>query len=78
MAAAGIAVDWAYQPAMHLQPVFQGLFGFSEGLLPRTEALLSRHLCLPCHPRISDDDAMRVADALITVIAGYGLGKAGE
>lgn len=78
MAAAGIAVDWAYQPALHLQPVFRALYGTSEGLLPRTEELLSRHLCLPCHPRMSDDDAIRVAEAIRTAIEGsarHGLGR---
>lgn len=69
MEAAGIAVDWAYQPAVHLQPVFRALYGYSEGLLPRTEELLSRHLCLPCHPRMSDDDALCVVDALRTAVA---------
>lgn len=60
MAAAGIAVDWAYQPALHMQPVFRRLYGSGEGQLPRTEDILSRHLCLPCHPRMSDDDALHV------------------
>lgn len=69
MGAAGITVDWAYQPAMHLQPVFRTLFGYSDGLLPRTEDLLSRHLCLPCHPRISDEDALRVAATLRTAVS---------
>lgn len=64
MATAGIAVDWAYQPPLHLQPVFRDLFGITEGLLPRTEDLLSRHLCLPCHPGMSDEDAIRVASEL--------------
>lgn len=60
----GIAVDWAYQPALHLQPVFRELYGTSEGMLPRTEALLSRHLCLPCHPRITNNDVIYVAKTL--------------
>jgi perosamine synthetase len=64
MAAFGIAVDWAYQPALHLQPVFRDLYGTTEGLLPRTEDLLSRHLCLPCHPRMTDEDAIQVAKVL--------------
>jgi perosamine synthetase len=78
MAAAGIAVDWAYQPAMHLQPVFRTLYGYSEGLLPRTEDLLSRHLCLPCHPRISDEDALRVAAALRAAVADSASREAGK
>ena len=64
MATAGIAVDWAYQPPLHLQPVFRDLFGITEGLLPRTEDLLSRHLCLPCHPGMSEEDAIGVAREL--------------
>ncbi len=68
MASAGIAVEWAYQPALHLQPVFRDLYGTTEGMLPRTEELLSRHLCLPCHPRVSDDDAVRVASELRSAI----------
>lgn len=64
MAVAGIAVDFAYQPALHLQPVFRDLYHTGEGLLPKTEYILSRHLCLPCHPRMTDDDAFYVANAL--------------
>jgi dTDP-4-amino-4,6-dideoxygalactose transaminase len=60
MATAGIAVDTAYQPPLHLQPVFREIYGTAEGLLPRTEHLLRRHLCLPCHPRISDENAVKV------------------
>lgn len=68
MAKNGVAVDWAYQPALHLQPVFRQLGGYREGQLPRTEDLLSRHLCLPCHPRIDDDDAYYVAEKLIEAV----------
>ena len=64
MAAAGVAVDASYQPALHLQPAFRQLIGTCEGLLPRTEALLSRHLCLPCHPRMTEDDVAYVASTL--------------
>jgi dTDP-4-amino-4,6-dideoxygalactose transaminase len=68
MAKAGIAVDSAYQPALHLQPVFRELYGFTEGMLPVTEAILARHLCLPCHPRMSDEDAIYVAAELVKAI----------
>ncbi len=69
MAAGGITVDWSSQPALHLQPVFRELYGTSEGMLPHTEDLLSRHLCLPCHPRMSDVDAVRVAQELRTIVS---------
>ncbi len=61
MAGAGVVVDWTYQPALHLQPVFRNLYGTTEGMLPTTEDVLSRHLCLPCHPRMTDEDAIYVA-----------------
>lgn len=69
---AGIAVDWAYQPALHLQPVFRNLYGTAAGMLPTTEDILSRHLCLPCHPRMTDEDAIYVAKTLKEVINSLG------
>ena len=68
MSNAGVDVDWAYQPALHLQPVFRALYGTTEGMLPTTEDILSRHLCLPCHPRMTDQDAIYVATTLKQVI----------
>jgi dTDP-4-amino-4,6-dideoxygalactose transaminase len=69
MSDVGIAVDWAYAPAVHLQPVFQRLYGTSEGLLPITEEVMTRHLCLPCHPRISDKEAIFVAKELRRIVS---------
>lgn len=61
---AGVSVDWAYQPALHLQPVFRDLYGTTVGQLPRTEDLLARHICLPCHPQMSEEDAIYAAKSL--------------
>lgn len=74
MVAAGVAVDWAYQPALHLQPVFRDLYGTTEGMLPRTEDILSRHLCLPCHPRMTEKDAIYVARTLIDAVSDMSRG----
>jgi perosamine synthetase len=74
MVAAGVAVDSAYQPALHLQPVFRDLYGTEEGMLPRTEDILSRHLCLPCHPRMTEKDAIYVARTLIDAVSGTSRG----
>ena len=65
---AGIAVDRTYHPALHLQPIFKDLYGLSEGLLPITEDIMNRHLCLPCHPRISDDEVIYISDIIKTVL----------
>jgi perosamine synthetase len=61
---AGVFIDHAYNPPLHLQPVFRALYNISEGHLPITEDLLSRHIFLPCHPRISDDEAHYVVHTL--------------
>jgi perosamine synthetase len=68
MKEAGISVDTTYQPAIHLQPVFRKLYGTAPGLLPTTEQVLSRHLCLPCHPRMTRADAVFVSKTLLEIV----------
>jgi perosamine synthetase len=70
LADVGVSVDWAYHPALHLQPVFMELYGYREGSLPKSEDILSRHLCLPCHPRLTDDDVCYVSEQLRKAIDG--------
>lgn len=60
----GISVDWAYNPPLHLQPVFVDLYQTFEGQLPITESSLASHICLPCHPRMEEKDALYVAQVL--------------
>ena len=60
-----ITVDWAYDPPLHLQPVFQRLMGTAPGMLPRSEEILSQHLCLPVHAQMRDADAEQVVDRLL-------------
>lgn len=59
-----IASDSAYSPALHLQPVMRNLFNSEDGNLPISEDILSRHLCLPVHPRMSDADVYRIVDII--------------
>jgi perosamine synthetase len=61
----GITVDWAYTPPLHLQPVFRSLYGTREGMLPRSEQLLARHVCLPVHARMQNEDAEYVAERVL-------------
>ncbi|NER93872.1 MAG: DegT/DnrJ/EryC1/StrS family aminotransferase [Symploca sp. SIO1B1] len=65
---AGISVDWSYQPPLHLQPIFQKNYKTKVGHLPKSEHLLSHHICLPCHPRISDQDAVYVAKNIKSIL----------
>jgi perosamine synthetase len=62
LAADGITIDWAYDPPLHLQPVFREMFGTKPGLLPKSEEILSRHICLPVHAQMRDVDAQFVAE----------------
>ena len=61
LAEEGITIDWAYEPPLHLQPIFRQLYGTAPGLCPRSEALLARHICLPIHARLRPEDAEHVA-----------------
>lgn len=70
----GISIDWAYFPALHLQPVFRGLPGADPESLPRSKDLLSRHICLPIHARLRDEDAGFVAERLLFHLAALGAG----
>jgi perosamine synthetase len=69
LAGDGISIDWAYDPPLHLQPVYQRLLGTRAGMLPRSEALLSRHVCLPVHARMREQDARYVAGRLLHHVA---------
>lgn len=64
----GIIVDWAYNPPLHLQPVFKNLYKTYEGQLPITEDLLSRHICLPCHPGMTEVDAHYITDSIKLIL----------
>ena len=57
-----ITIDWAYEPPLHLQPAFRSLLGTAPGMLPRSEDLMARHICLPMHARLRDEDARFVGE----------------
>jgi dTDP-4-amino-4,6-dideoxygalactose transaminase len=61
-----------YSPPTHLMPVFRRMLGTGPGLLPRSEALLPRQICLPMHAAISAEDADRSVAALGQVLESMG------
>jgi perosamine synthetase len=65
LAADKITIDWAYDPPLHLQPVFRNLYGNGPGMLPVSEQVLSRHVCLPVHAQMREQDAAFVAERLL-------------
>jgi perosamine synthetase len=78
LAADGITIDWAYDPPLHLQPVFRTMFDTKPGLLPVSEDILSRHICLPVHARLRDVDVQFVAERLLHHTAALGKLAAGS
>jgi perosamine synthetase len=70
-----IMIDWAYDPPLHLQPVYQELLGTHPGMLPRSEEILSRHICLPMHSRLRDCDAEYVVERLFSHVGEMMMSK---
>ncbi|MFD9128766.1 DegT/DnrJ/EryC1/StrS family aminotransferase [Kitasatospora sp. NPDC059571] len=61
--AAGIGAGVHYPVPVHLQPAFRGL-GHGEGSFPVAERSATEILTLPLFPQITEDQQVRVAEAL--------------
>lgn len=68
MKAAGVPTAVHYPLALHMQPVFKHL-GHKEGDFPASEAAARRVLSLPMHPYLTDEQQVRVVDALAAAVA---------
>ena len=62
--AQGIGVNVHYIP-VHLQPDYQKL-GFARGMFPESERYYEEAITLPMFPGMTDEDVVRVKNALIT------------
>jgi UDP-4-amino-4,6-dideoxy-N-acetyl-beta-L-altrosamine transaminase len=62
--AQGIGVNVHYIP-VHLQPDYQKL-GFARGMFPESERYYEEAITLPMFPAMTDEDVVRVKNALIT------------
>lgn len=60
----GVEIAWPYDPPCHLQPVFKRMLGSKAGDLPRSEALLQRHIALPMHTGLTNDDVDYALESL--------------
>ena len=63
-----IASDWAYYPALHLQPYFIHHYKTYKGLCPVAEDCLERNFCLPVNSTMKQKDAVFVIDRFIKAI----------
>jgi len=62
LAEKGIETGVHYPIPVHLQSFYQELFGFSEGMYPITENAAKNVLSLPCHPALSQNDIIYIAE----------------
>jgi len=51
-------------PCIHLQPLYQGLFGHRKGFLPTSEGVSDTILCLPMYAHISQEEQEYVLSSL--------------
>ncbi len=63
-----IDINWAYNPPLHLQPVYRQMYNTKKGLLPVTENIMQRHFHLPMHARILPRDAEFIAKSVLKTI----------
>ena len=63
-----IASDWAYYPALHLQPYFIQQYKTYKGLCPVAEDSLDRNFCLPINSTMQQNDAIFVVERFIKAI----------
>jgi len=66
-----------YFPPIHLQPLYQEMFGYTDGEFKITESLSSRTISLPFHNNLTDDEISYVATALRDILQRktYGRGQ---
>jgi perosamine synthetase len=62
-----IFVNWAYDPPLHLQPVYKEKYFKNMSSYKKTENLMTRHFHLPLHMQISTNDAKHIVKTLIKV-----------
>ncbi|MCK4820226.1 DegT/DnrJ/EryC1/StrS family aminotransferase [bacterium] len=64
-----ISLGSAYDPPCHLQPAYQRLFGFHNGMFPVAERILKRVVSLPMFVQMTDEEVDYVVQSLKEVIA---------
>lgn len=57
----GIQCGVNYALPIHLQPVYRELFGFKEGMFPRSEELCETCLSIPMYPELTGREIRRVS-----------------
>jgi perosamine synthetase len=66
----GISIGSVYDPPCHLQPIYQNLFGFRQGMFPVADEILKRTCCLPMFQQLSDKEIEYIMNSLKSVLPG--------
>jgi perosamine synthetase len=64
----GVSLGSVYDPPVHLQPVYQTLFGYHLGMFPVAEATLKRVVCLPMFQQMTNEEVDYVSQSLKRVL----------
>ncbi|HVH14722.1 MAG TPA: DegT/DnrJ/EryC1/StrS family aminotransferase [Candidatus Angelobacter sp.] len=60
----GIETGIHYPRPIHLQTPYRQGYGYAEGTFPRSESLSKEVLSLPMYPTLTDDELVRICEAL--------------
>jgi len=60
----GVDLGSIYDPPCHLQPVYQRLFGYRDGMFPNADNVLKRVVCLPMFPQMTPEETDHVVKSL--------------
>ena len=63
-------INWAYDPPLHLQPVYKRILGNSNSY-KETENLMKRHFHLPLHMQLTKRDAQHIVKTLIVAAKNF-------
>lgn len=67
-----VSLGSSYYPPCHLQPVYQRLLGYHEGMFPVAERTLKEVISLPIYAQMTDEEVDYVADSIKKVLADMG------
>lgn len=68
-----ISTGFLYYPPIHLQPLYQEKFGYKTGMLPKSEDVLKRVLCLPMFTEITAEQIRYIIGNISTELERLGL-----
>tara|TARA_Y100000816_G_C26096270_1_gene580248 strand:+ start:382 stop:1527 length:1146 start_codon:yes stop_codon:yes gene_type:complete len=67
-----IRITWMYEPLCHNQPVFKNYYNKNDDF-SISENAMSRLICVPCYPGLTDDEIERVCSALKYELSNQGI-----